>query len=432
VLNGSNQPIGATKLTFSITKNSDVEAVYELYQDNDGVLHVPGEYPTIQDAIHISRTNETVLVESGLYMENIDFKGKAVTVRSAQNPESTIIDGNQSGSCVTFKSNEGSSSVLEGFTLRNGHSINGGGIFCSGASPTIIANRFTQNSAMIGGGLYLNDSDIDLCNNIFYGNNAGQTGGAATFVDSDVNLINNTIIQNISQVQGGGIACLGGVLCQVSNTILWDNTAPAGSQIIIKSTANPSSATIDHSDVEGGQAAVALDSGCTLIWGTKNINQDPLFADPYNADFHLTYPSLCRDKGDNFTVFSQYDNEGDPRIAHGKSDIGADEFFKHLYWTGNPTPGGNIALKLTDIPGVAPVILWIGSGVLNPPFFSKKYGYWYLQSPMLAQIYLGIIPSPSGAVEFPYTLDPNFPVIDIQMQALIGKGLTNLCVMKIE
>lgn len=89
----------------------------------------PSGYPytSIRAAITAANTGDTVLVHDGTYVENINFSGKAITVRSANGAAGTIIDGNASGSVVTFNSGEGSGSILDGFTIRNG-SGNGGGI----------------------------------------------------------------------------------------------------------------------------------------------------------------------------------------------------------------------------------------------------------------------------------------------------------------
>jgi hypothetical protein len=75
------------------------------------------------------------------------------------------------------------------------------------------------------------------------------------------------------------------------------------------------------------------------IWGDGNIDQSPEFVNSVEGDFHLQYTSPCRNAGDNAAPghFTE-DMEGDPRIAEGVVDMGADEFHRHLYYTGDAVP----------------------------------------------------------------------------------------------
>jgi len=56
-------------------------------------IHVPPDQPTIQAGIDVAVGGDTVLVAPGTYVENIDFKGKAITVTSEQGADVTVIDG---------------------------------------------------------------------------------------------------------------------------------------------------------------------------------------------------------------------------------------------------------------------------------------------------------------------------------------------------
>ena len=65
-------------------------------------IHVPADYTTIQAAIDAANNGDIVLVAEGIYYENINFMGKAITVASKyyidgkqKHIRKTIIDGSQ-------------------------------------------------------------------------------------------------------------------------------------------------------------------------------------------------------------------------------------------------------------------------------------------------------------------------------------------------
>jgi len=62
--------------------------------EKGNTLHVPGDYSTIQRAIHAAQPGDTVLVAPQTYVENIDFLGKAITVMSSDGPNvTTLMEG---------------------------------------------------------------------------------------------------------------------------------------------------------------------------------------------------------------------------------------------------------------------------------------------------------------------------------------------------
>ena len=72
-------------------------------------------------------------------------------------------------------------------------------------------------------------------------------------------------------------------------------------------------------------------------------------------------------------------------------DIGADEFHGHLYCTEETTNGGPVNLTILDVPGTSPVLFWIGTGILYEPLSIKNYGLWYLEFPILSEVFVGSI-----------------------------------------
>ena len=112
--------------------------------------------------------------------------------------------------------------------------------------------------------------------------------------------------------------------------------------------------------------------------------------------------------------------------------MGADEFYPHLYYTGNASPGTNITGKLIGLPRTNPVGLFFGTGILEPPI-PTMWGEFYLKSPLLL-LPLPTIPS-NGVLEIQATV-PMLPPApyDVPMQALIGlnlDSLSNLCVLEV-
>ena len=177
-------------------------------------LHVfPGN--RIQTVIEDASDNDVIVVHEGTYVENIDFNGKSITVKSSDPNDptvvaATIIDGGWAGSVVTFESEEKSTSVLSGFTIKNGSTERrGGGIYCIySSSPTITNCTISGNSAGDdGGGIYcIYYSSPTITNCTISGNSAGDDGGGIYCCSySSPTISDCTISGNLAGGNGGGI-----------------------------------------------------------------------------------------------------------------------------------------------------------------------------------------------------------------------------------
>ena len=205
-------------------------------------INVPAGQPTIQAGINAANNGDTVLVAPGTYVENINFGGKAITVASSGGPSVTTIDGGAQGSVVTFSTGEPATSVLNGFTIRNGlqNGLFGGGIYVASASPTVTGNVITGNHAAVGCGIYVN--------------------GGSPLIQS------NTITANDQTGAGDGGQGGGGILISGSNT------APAAPQIIGNAITNNSVAAGGNGGgISVGYFSSPLIQG-NLIQGNKAYN----------------------------------------------------------------------------------------------------------------------------------------------------------------
>jgi hypothetical protein len=218
-----------------------------------------------------------------------------------------------------------------------------------------------------------------IAGNIIFGNHsrgfdAGYGGGGGILCEKSSPIItNNTIVQNMACFEGGGIYCYNNSSPVITNSIVWDN----GTEIAGDSGSSPS---VTYCDVKGG------------FPGTGNIDSDPLFSHSESGDLHLAWNSPCRNSGDNDAQGMQSEDfEGDPRIVDGKVDIGADENHLHLcHLDSLIITGEKLDIVVIGEPGTAPVTLYKGSGIQDPPLITP-YGYLYLLPPVESYD-LGIIP----------------------------------------
>jgi hypothetical protein len=119
---------------------------------------VPKDVGTIQAGIDKAQGDDTVLVSPGRYNESINFKGKAITLKSEKGPALTIIDGYRIGDSVMKCINgEGPSTKIDGFTITGGTGNTelygefetvGGGLICLHSSPTVVHCIFVENEAI--------------------------------------------------------------------------------------------------------------------------------------------------------------------------------------------------------------------------------------------------------------------------------------------
>ena len=194
-------------------------------------------YPTIQAAIDAAVNGDTIIVSDGTYTgtgnRDIDFLGKAITVRSTDqfDPDvvaATIIDCEGRGRGFRFQNSEDANSILSGFTIINGQAHNGGGIYCIYSSPTISNCTIIGNKANNdGGGIYCDVVSPTIRNCVITGNNADYGGGMSND-NSSPTVTNCRFVDNEAVYWGGGMFNGSGSSPTVSNSSFTDNEAYYG------------------------------------------------------------------------------------------------------------------------------------------------------------------------------------------------------------
>ena len=86
------------------------------------VLHVPSDVATIGGALEAASSSDTILVASGEYRVNLEWPdAPGISLRSESGPSETILDGGGRLQVVGFYTGVDTTTVLSGFTIRNGH-----------------------------------------------------------------------------------------------------------------------------------------------------------------------------------------------------------------------------------------------------------------------------------------------------------------------
>jgi hypothetical protein len=254
----------------------------------------------VQTAIDSARDGDTVLVAPGRYVENIDYRGKAIVLASSfvrthdiADIESTILDGSRplspdSASVVRIVGSADLRAALIGFTITGGHGtrwadprnghvyVEGGGVLCEFASPLIAYNIITSNDAVPrpgsrgagGGGIRCGNGEPQIAHNIIVRNH-GPYGAGLVLYYTAAHVHDNLIAWNTGGDSfGGGGFWIAGRLATTAPTVLRRNA------ILFNSANAPASSTPDTPPEAGTAGTILLYSGGVYenhVTGCDNI-----------------------------------------------------------------------------------------------------------------------------------------------------------------
>ncbi|MCC6962433.1 MAG: right-handed parallel beta-helix repeat-containing protein [candidate division Zixibacteria bacterium] len=312
-------------------------------------IRVPQDQATIQAGIDAAVDGDTVLVGPGVYTENLRFDGKAAVVLSSTGSETTIISSSTPGlPVVRFIDSEDTTSVLDGFTIRD--ATNAHGIRIESSSP-VIQNCVITNCSWDGDGGAISFvwSAAKLRYNRIHGNYGTNTGGGiggGGALPSFLEIIGNEIYDNHC-AHGVGIGSPpGGLRARIERNIIRDNTgtaeAAAGIYInncvdcqivnntIVRNTkgiaiyggaANVQNNILAQNQLEAFYPYAVGDyndvwaNGSVNSPGPNGISSDPRFMNSDSSDFRLQSDSPCIDRGNPSASYNDPDGS--------RNDIGA-------------------------------------------------------------------------------------------------------------
>ncbi len=277
---------------------------------------------------------------------NVEWGGGGICCWENSNPilVNITINGNDSaerGGGIYCKDN--SNPILENITIcGNSAGVFGGGIMCEDNSNPILKNIIISvNITKYGGGICCRDYSCPTLENItIISNYANKWGGGIDCENYSCPILKNITITGNSANDGGGIYCRnysspslenvtitgnsandgGGIYCfyncnlSLLNSILWNDTPQ---DIYFNQDYDPNTITISYSDIQGGLNGIETNNNGTVNWLDGNIDEDPLFVDPLNGDYHLQYASPCIDAGNPDPQYNDPDGTRNDMGAYG-------------------------------------------------------------------------------------------------------------------
>ena len=240
----------------------------------------PGyDFNSIQPAIDDSNDGDTIIVQPGVYLEYVRFRGKNITLTST-NPYDFNIVTSTSISSIGFLGTEDPNCTLSGFKINaiygaeydidpRGKNHNNATI-----SHCLFSCNVTYNATVISG------CDGTISNCVVVDNKPGGHLIAPAIIGCHGLVKNCTVVNNFVT----GIMVLRGGTTTIENCIIYGN---------IVRLDNGATLNILYSDVEGGLDGIYREGYRTVNWGPGNIDADPCFVrlgdlfGTFEGDYHL-------------------------------------------------------------------------------------------------------------------------------------------------
>ena len=311
------------KKRYSYRINSRIEDYYTNYTNTDSTgfhfkgLFVPTDYPTIIKALYAASPAEKVILEPGRYDGGILFPEKNITLcsrfvldKDASYIKNTIIDGkNQDIVGIEFPSISSyyhPQGKLQGLTIQN---CSNGALRClDHTHPSlihlVIKNNVTNHNGAIN---FSNCTNGEISNLLIYDNSSNVNVGVINLYNASISIHNCTIVNNDITA----INCSYYSRLTIKNSIVYNNI---GNAIYLDERCV--GCTVFYCDIEGGENNIQ--NLCSVdTWWYNSINENPLFVDIGNLNFHLSPESPCIDSGEDLDIYLDADGTRNDMGAYG-------------------------------------------------------------------------------------------------------------------
>jgi hypothetical protein len=292
------------------------------------VLHVPDDYPTIQEAIDASSNGDEIVVAPGTYNEALNLLGREITLRSSDGADVTVLDGAELGTSVMRATGgETLNTIVDGFTFTRGEGSalpscesangSGGAIYLGSFSGlTVINCDFIENAIdedlTAGGAICVLRGELRVDSCAFERNGGYVTDpefatayGAAIYVcnpgfSADLEVTNSVFTENGPAAHGGGIYAIINGDVTVSNCQFLLNDASHGGGVNIydqyRNTTAVTDCTFEGNVSSHGGGMVIRSDGTVSVAHCDFTNNDASFGGGLNLS--MSAPSSGTSHGE--------------------------------------------------------------------------------------------------------------------------------------
>jgi hypothetical protein len=286
-------------------------------QSGSGSLRFAVESANILAAGSTGSAQQVIQLGPGTYTLQSAFGG-SLPVGGSNKPTNLVIQGAGAGQTIIDASslgdrvisvNPGATLTLEGVTLENGSSLDGGAINNQGTLK--IQNcELSGNSSPDFGGAIFNDGSLTITNSNLDGNFSSSGGGA---IDNDgpgtFSITNSTLHGNTSNGAGGAIYNNG--LSQVISSTLDDNSAIAGGGIFSTSSLAVADSTLYNNSASFDGGGLNVEDVTTLVNDTITNNRaNSSGSDPATVGGGIYLDNGSAAKLENSIVAGNYNGTG--------------------------------------------------------------------------------------------------------------------------
>lgn len=290
---------------------------------------------SIGGGVYASSSNQ-ILISNSIIRKNRNHYGGGLRI---ENSDITLINSEIYNNYIGFGGQgagiflQNSDALLENnqiFNNETGHDGTAGAIYCGNSNPLIINNNIHHNKAFFFPGIYLSISDAVIINTNI-SNNSGDTRDSGILsISSNFTLINSNICFNNDNTteNGSGIYLLESSPTIINSNIYYNRAFSDYTQVtLLDSLSVPE---FYNCNIQGGISEFNLESGIAYTGNyINNIDENPMFLDTVNFNYHLHVNSPCINNGSIDTTdlnlpFNDLNNEN--RIVNDIIDIGPYEY----------------------------------------------------------------------------------------------------------